>query len=329
MNNKNNVVFEKETTGSLMRGEFLSLLETYTVNRAVTYVRENVRKKTNIHYLYIVNEQQELTGVVSIRELLASEGEQLLTEIMTTELASFSPHIDQEEAITTFQDKDLVTMPVVDERMHLLGVIHVEDILDVIQLETTEDFHKMAPISGRATSLKDASVLLLYRKRIVWLVILVFVNVFSGAGIAHFEDVIEANIALVFFLPLLVDSGGNAGAQSATLMIRAMATGDVRMTDWLKVFTKEIAVAIGLGVTMALAVSVVGVFRGGPEIAVVVSLTMVSIVIVGSVIGMSLPFLFNKLKLDPATASGPLITSIADIVGVLIYFSIAANYLSL
>lgn len=329
MMTKNKVVFEKETTGSLMKKDFIALLETYTVNRAVDYVRDHVKKKTNIHYLYVVNEAQTLTGVISIRELLASEGEQLLTEIMTADVESFLPHIDQEKAIRVFQDKDLVTMPVVDGQNSVLGVIHVEDILDVMQMEITEDFHKMAPVSSITTSIKDASIGLLYRKRIVWLVVLVFMNVFSGAGIAHFEDVIEANIALVFFLPLLVDSGGNAGAQSATLMIRAMATGDVRMGDWFKVFTKEIAVAIGLGVTMALAVATVGIFRGGPEIAVVVSLTMVTIVIVGSLIGMSLPFIFDKLKLDPATASGPLITSIADIVGVLIYFSIAANYLTL
>lgn len=329
MNNNKTVIFGKETTGSIMKRDFIKLRETYTVNQAVTYIRENVKSKTNIHYLYIINELKALTGVVSIRQLLASEGNQYLTEIMTSDVASFSPHIDQEKAITVFQDKDLVTMPVVDDRKQLLGVIHVEDILDVMQLEITEDFHKMAPVSGIATSIKDASILLLYRKRIVWLIILVFMNVFSGAGIAHFEDVIEANIALVFFLPLLIDSGGNAGAQSATLMIRAMATGDVRMGDWFKVFTKEIAVAIGLGVTMALAVATVGIFRAGLEIAVVVSLTMVTIVIVGSLIGMSLPFIFNKLKLDPATASGPLITSIADIVGVLIYFSIAANYLTL
>ncbi len=133
----------------------------------------------------------------------------------------------------------------------------------------------------------------------------------------------------MFFLPLLADSGGNAGSQSATLMIRAMAIGDIKVKDWLKMFTKEISVAIALGITMALAVATVGMFRGGVEIAVVVALTMVLIVIVGSLIGMSLPFIFKKLELDPATASAPLITSIADITGVLIYFSIAAWFLSL
>lgn len=162
----------------------------------------------------------------------------------------------------------------------------------------------------------------------MWLIILVFVNVFSGAGIAHFEDVIAANIALVFFLPLLIDSGGNAGSQSATLVIRAMATGEVQIRDWFKMITKELVVSALIGFTMALAVSLVGVVRGGVDVAIVVSLTMMLIVIVGSIIGISLPFLFQKFKLDPATASAPLVTSIADISGVLIYFGIASAILS-
>src|SRR5699024_7520984 len=142
-------------------------------------------------------------------------------------------------------------------------------------------------------------------------------------------DVIEANIALVFFLPLLVDSGGNAGSQSATLVIRAMSIGDVKIKDWFKMFTKEIVVSAAIGFTMALAVSTIGFVRGGVDIAIVVSSTMALIVIVGSVMGMSLPFIFRKLNFDPATASGPLITSICDITGVLIYFGIAAAYLGM
>lgn len=329
MKKNHNGVFKQETTGKLMKKEFITLAETYTVEQAITFVRENVGSKTNIHYLYIVNPNQQLTGVLSIRELLSSSGELSLTNIMTTKVTSFPTDLDQEKAIQVFQDKDLVSIPVLNSEKQIVGVIHVEDILDVMQQETTEDFHKMAPVSGLDIGLKDASISLLYRKRIVWLVLLVFMNVFSGAGIAFFEDVIEANLALVFFLPLLVDSGGNAGAQAATLVIRSMALGEVKMKDWVKMFTKEIALSILLGFTMALAVASVGLFRGGPEIALVVALTMILVVIVGSLMGMSLPFIFNKLKLDPATASGPLITSIADIVGVLIYFSVAAWILAL
>lgn len=178
-------------------------------------------------------------------------------------------------------------------------------------------------------NLKTASIGLLYRKRVVWLVILVFGNIFSGASIAFFEDTIASYVSLVFFLPLLIDSGGNAGSQSATLMVRGLATGEVKIKDWLSMFSRELLVAGLLGASMAAAVSLLGFWRGGPEIALVVALTMQIVVIIGSLIGMSLPFLLSKLKMDPAAASAPLITSIADIIGVLVYFSIATLVLDL
>lgn len=321
--------FKKETTGILMNRHFIAIPVDYTADQAVQHVRNNVENKTNIHYLYIVNDEKQLQGVLSLREVLAAPAEVPVQAIMQKKVVSFPTDLDQEKAAQIFQDEDFVTVPVVNSQHRLVGVVHVEDILDVMEQEATEDFHKMAPVATLHENLIEAKITTLYRKRIVWLVLLVFMNVFSGAGIAYFEDVIEANLALVFFLPLLVDSGGNAGSQASTLVIRAMAIGEVRMKDWMKMFTKEISVSILLGVTMAAAVASVGIFRGGPEIALVVALTMVAVVIVGSLIGMSLPFIFRKLNLDPATASAPLITSIADIIGVLIYFSIASAVLTL
>jgi magnesium transporter len=176
--------------------------------------------------------------------------------------------------------------------------------------------------------LRDASIAFLYSKRVGWLLALVFMNIFSGAGIAAFEDTIAAVVSLVYFLPLLIDSGGNAGSQSATLMVRALATGDVKMADWLRLLGRELSVALLLGLTMAVGVAAIAYFRA-PEVLIVVPATMVLIVTVGSLIGMSLPFVLTRLGLDPATASAPLITSLADISGVLIYFSIASWYFGL
>ncbi|MCX2887537.1 magnesium transporter [Pseudomonas sp. LB-090624] len=201
--------------------------------------------------------------------------------------------------------------------------------LETQRREVTEDFHKGASITNHVGNLRDATLGLLYRKRVLWLVLLVFGNLFSGAGIAAFEETIAAHIALVFFLPLLVDSGGNAGAQSATLMVRGLATGEVFMRDWCRMLGREFGVALALGCTMALAVAFLGVLRGGPQIALIVASSMVVIVLVGSLIGMSLPFLLSRFKLDPATASGPLITSIADAAGVLVYFGIATQVLDI
>ncbi|MFC0299557.1 magnesium transporter [Virgibacillus soli] len=330
MRRENTRIFEKETTGSFMNKEFIAINALLTVEQAILYLRENVRDKRNIYYVYIINEHDRLIGALSIRELLSKDSNRLVSEVKVSKIISFKTDIDQEEAVKVFRDTDLVSIPVVNENGKLIGVVHVEDILDVMQQEATEDFHRMAPVSQKLDGgLIESTIGALYRKRIVWLIILVFINVFSGAGIAHFQDVIEANIALVFFLPLLVDSGGNAGSQSSTLVIRAMATGDIHLKDWFRMFTKEVVLSMAMGFTMALAVSAVGLMRGGVTIAIVVSITMVCIVVVGSLVGMSLPFIFRRLKLDPATASAPLITSICDITGVLIYFGIANKLLNL
>lgn len=327
---KQNTLYNKETTGALMGDEYIILDDVVTIEEAILHLRQDAKNKKNIHYIYILNAVKKLIGVLSIRELLSADNKSRVLKEMRTDITSFDTETDQEDAAKVFRDTDLVSIPVTDDIGHLLGVVHVEDILDVMQQEATEDFHKMATISSRTgVNLLDASVGMLYRKRISWLLILVFINIFSGAGIQFFEDVLTANIALVFFLPLLTDSGGNAGSQSATLVIRAMATEDVNIKDWFKMFVKDISVSFALGLSMALAVSAIGIFRGGLEIALVVGLTMSIVVIVGSLIGLSLPFIFSKLKMDPATASGPLITSIVDITGVLIYFGIASQLLSI
>jgi magnesium transporter len=230
--------------------------------------------------------------------------------------------------VDVFRNYDRVALPVTDAEGVLLGVVTIDDVLDVAEAEATEDFHKFGSIQDIVFDPLQATVSVLYRKRIGWLFGLVFMSVFSGAAIATFEQTIEAVVSLVFFLPLLIGSGGNAGSQSATLMIRALATGAVRMKDWFRLVGKEVLVALLLGVTMAAAVAMVAGFRA-PEIVVIVSLAMVCIVFIGSLLGLSLPFIFTRLDLDPATASAPLITSIADILGVLIYFALANWYLEL
>jgi magnesium transporter len=234
---------------------------------------------------------------------------------------------DREQAVNLIQRHDLDAVPVVDSDGVLVGIVTVDDVLDVAVEEATEDFHKVGSVGPIRTSLLETGVGILYRRRVGWLLALVFVNLFSGAGIAYFEETIAATLVLIVFLPLLIASAGNAGSQAATLVVRAMATGDVNLRDWFQLASKELAVATALGLAMALAVSVLGFYRGGADIGLIVALTMVIVVVVGSLIGMSLPFLLSRLNLDPATASAPLVTSIADIAGVLIYFSIARWYL--
>lgn len=247
---------------------------------------------------------------------------------MITEVVSANVNEDQEEVARIIARYDLLALPITDEEGTLLGIITYDDAMDVVNEEMEDDFHKSAAMGTVTGSFKDATVGLLYRKRVFWLVLLVFGNLFSSAGIAHYESIIEANLVLVFFLPLLVGSGGNAGSQSSTLMVRAIATGDVVVKDWLMLTGREVLVALALGGTMGAAVAGLGFWRGGDEIALVVALSMVSIVLVGCMVGLGLPFVLDRLGFDPAGASGPLVTSICDATGVVVYLFIASKLLS-
>lgn len=324
-----NKEYKKDSAGAICKSNYLLIFSAQVVNEAIRLIRQRGKNMKGIHYLYVADDDYRLVGVLSLRELITADGREKIADIMTREVISVPVEMDQEETVKVMQDYDVVALPVINQVGQMIGIIHAEDVLDVMQAEATEDFHKMATVADLPVNIKKAGIFSIFSRRIGWLIILVFMNVFSGAGIAYFEDTIAASIVLVFFLPLLIDSGGNAGSQSATLMIRSMAVGDVELKDWSHLFTKEIIVAILLGGAMALAVSGIGFLRGGADIAVIVASSMFVVVIIGSLIGMTLPFVFSKINIDPATASGPLVTSFADIAGVLIYFYIATWYLAL
>jgi magnesium transporter len=318
-----------ESVGSLMSTHFVAVPDYYTVGEAIQLLRRQAMDTQSKYYVYVVDDRLHLKGVVPLRYLLSAADERKLVEIMTQKVISISAEADREEVARLMREYDIVAVPVVDGGGALVGVINADDVLDIVEEETREDFHKMASVGLMTTGLREASVRLLFQKRVSWLLVLVFVNIFSGAAIAAFEETIEAVVALVFFLPLLIDSGGNAGSQAATLVVRALATGDVKLRDWSRLLGKEIVVAGLLGLTMGLAVLLLGFYRAGPEVAAVVALTMLLVVVVGSLIGISLPLILSRFRLDPATASAPLVTSVADVCGVVIYFSIATWYLGL
>ena len=318
--------YPKDSIGRLMTPEYIAMKAEDSIADTLLYIRKHGKDSETLNVIYVVDQDWKLIGVVRIKSLLLASPEQMIGEIMETDFIALNPKEDQEIAVKIFKDYDRVALPVVDEAGKLIGITTFDDIMDIEEEESTEDFHKFGAFQSAVSNPLKERIFNLYKQRILWLLALVFMNIFSGMAIASFEDVLQATVSLVFFLPLLIDSGGNAGAQSATLMIRSLAMGDVKLADWYKLIFKELLVSLLLGVTMALGVSLVASFRA-PEIVMVVAATMVLIVMTGSVIGMLLPFIFTKLKLDPATASAPLITSISDICGVLIYFSIASWYL--
>lgn len=320
--------YPEGTVGSIMTSAYVTLRPEQTAAQALDTIRQEAPDIETIYQGYVLDADRRLIGAVSLRDLLLGDPAATIQEIMVKDVIHSLADAPRSAAVRQIARYDMLAVPVVNEQGQMVGIVTHDDALDVRDEESTEDQYRLGAVSRLTTSLKDASIATLYRTRVGWLVVLVFGNVFSGAGIAHFEDLITAVVSLVFFLPLLIDSGGNAGSQSSTLMVRALATGDVRMKDWFWMLSKELAVSLMLGLSMALAVSSIGYFRAGAEVAIVVSLTMVLIVIVGSTIGMSLPFLLTRLKLDPATASAPLVTSICDGVGVLIYFNVANILLS-
>mgnify|MGYP000890840673 FL=1 len=320
--------YPEDSIGRLMTPEYVAIKEYYTVDQALSHIRKYGRDSETLNVIYIVDDDWRLIDDIRIKEIILASPDQAISDIVDHRFVSLNAYDDQEVAIGAFQDYDRVALPVTDTNGVLLGIITFDDVMDIAEEESTEDFHKFGSIQDAIINPLKATVAHLYKKRVLWLTALVFMNVFSGAAISNFENVIETTVSLVFFLPLLIGSGGNAGAQSATLMIRSLATGDVKMNDWARLLGKELIVSLLLGITMGVGVVLIALFRS-PEIILVVSLTMVLTVITGSLIGLLLPFVFTKFKLDPATASAPLITSIADICGVMIYFSIATWYFGL
>ncbi len=321
--------YEEGTAGAIMTSDYAILPPELTVREAIEVLRREAPDKETIYSAYVVDKARKLIGVVSLRDLILAPVSMRVDDLMNHDPICASVDMPQEEVAALIAKYDLLALPIVNELGQMVGIVTYDDAMDVAEEEATEDFHKTATIGKLESSVKEAGIGLLYRKRVFWLVVLVFGNIFSGAGIAYFEDTISSYLALLFFLPLLIASSGNAGAQSGTLMVRALATGDIKLRDWGYLLGKECLVAGLLGLTMSAAVVGLGFWRGGADIAVVVASTMMLVVLVGSLVGMSLPFLLSRFNLDPATASGPLITSIADVAGVVLYFSIATWYLGL
>ncbi len=321
--------YPEDSVGRLMSPDFAAVRADMTLPDAMAAIKRQAADSETLNMIYITDASGKLIDDIPLRRFIVARDDQTVEDIMDGHFVSLIATAPQEEAVNTMKHHDYSALPVTDSNGILLGVVTSDDVLEVAIEEDTEDFHKGGGIKPLDMHYLRAPLKLLYSRRISWLVILVFMNIFSGAGIAHYEELIEAVVALVFFLPLLIDSGGNAGSQAATLVIRSMALGEVRLLDYVKVAWREMKVAILLGLSMALAVFLVAWWRSGMEVAQVVALSMTIIVLVGSMVGMSLPFILRKIGLDPAAASAPLVTSIADIAGVLIYLGIASAMLEI
>ncbi len=322
--------YPEGSVGRVMTPSFVDIRADMTAAEALERIREQGSESETVNVVYVVDADGKLLDEVSLRHLVLAPPEKKVEFIMDDSFVSLSGYSDQEEAVAVIRKYNYLALPIVDSAGVLIGIVTIDDLMDVAESEVTEDFQKMGAVSARVggdgpiESVKEAAVSILFRSRIGWLVLLVLVNILSGFEMSFFTHTIETTVALVFFLPLLVGSGGNAGSQSATLLVRALATGNVKTADAWRMIVKELSVSALLGLTMSFAVGGLAFYRGGAKVGIVVMVTMVLIVTASSLLGLLLPFILKRFGKDPATASAPLVASIADISGILIYFSIAS-----
>jgi magnesium transporter len=306
------------------------LMTPWTIEQALEHIHRYGRDAETIHITYVVDEKWHLLDDIPLRRLILADPEQKVESLMDERFVSISAHEDQEKAIELTKRYNLFALPVIDSENVLLGIVTVDDILDVLEEEVTEDIHKGkgASIFPLETSYSTASVWTLYRKRIVWLSLLLVALFLSASVVAAFEETLTAIVALAFFMPVLIGCGGNTGTQSATLVIRAIAIGDLSLRNWFGVVKRELLVGLLLGVTLGGVLWLWSSFwKGGAAVGQVAGMSVIIIVLLANLIGSLLPIILTKIKLDPAVVSNPLITTLLDATGLLIYFSIAKWWL--
>ncbi len=318
--------YPEDSAGSIMTIEYVDLKKEMTVKEAIEDIKKTGVDKETINTCYVIDDNRRLEGVVTIRRLILSEKTDLIKDIMNDDSIYINTTDDQEHIAQLFKKYDLLSMPVVDNEKRLVGIITVDDIVDVIDIENTEDLQKMAAMSPSEEKYLETGVFTLAKNRIVWLLLLMLSATFTGNIIRSFEDVLQSVVLLAAFIPMLMDSGGNAGAQSATLVIRGLALGDITMKDSMKVLFKELRVSIIAGATLAIVnfLRIIYLEKVDILIAATVCITLFFAVVLAKMVGGLLPIAAKSVKLDPAIMASPLITTIVDAFTLLIYFLMAS-----
>ena len=317
--------YPEDSAGSLMTIEFVDLHKEMTAQEAMTRIRETGLDKETIYTCYVMAEHRELEGIVSLKNLVLSKEDKHVETIMTDDFISVNTHDDQEYIAEIFKKYDLLSLPVVDNERRLVGIITIDDIVDVIEEETTEDFQLMAAIAPSDDEYMTMSAFTLAKKRIVWLVVLMFSATISQLITDSHSFLTAQFTVLVGVMPMLMSTGGNAGAQSSTLVIRGLTLGDIKFSDLFKVIWKEVRVGVLIGITLGVLNFLrIMLFSQDVKLAIIVGLTLIGTTTMAALMGGILPIVAKKLKLDPAIMASPLITTITDATTLLIFFTIAA-----
>ena len=321
--------YPENSAGSIMTTEYVDLKKNMKVSQAIKVIRDTVEEKENIYTCYVISEDRKLEGVVSLKELITSKDDVTIESIMNRNFVSAHANDDQEMVADVIKKYDLIILPVVDIENRLLGIITIDDIIDVIEQEDTEDFHKMAGISPVEETYLKTSAFTMARQRIMWLIVLMISATFTGRIIKSYEEVLQSVVVLASFIPMLMDTGGNAGAQSSTTVIRALSLGDVETKDIFKILRKEFFTSTIVAIVLAAInyLRLITLTKISLDVALVVSVTLILVVIISKVIGAFLPVIAKIFKLDPAIMAGPLITTILDALTLTIYFKFATIFL--
>lgn len=317
--------YPEDSAGSIMTIEFMAIHQDYTVGKAMELIRKTGIDKETIYTCYVVDSRKKLVGVVSLRNLLLSNDEEKVSDIMEDDVIFVRTLDDQEDTANIFKKYNLIALPVVDNEQRLVGIITVDDIVDVIEEENTEDIEKMSALLPSEDQYLKTSVFTLSKNRIIWLLVLMISGTLSSAIISGYNSVLSSSVILAAFLPILMDTGGNAGSQASTLIIRGMAIGEIEMSDVLSVAWKELRVGAICGVVLGFVNFIRILVLGGTPMAVniTVSISLAITVVVSKTIGCMLPMLAKKLRFDPAIMAGPLITTVVDSVSLVIFFNVA------
>ena len=323
--------YPENSAGSIMTAEYVGLKRTMTVEECFAYIRAHAVDSETIYTCYVMDEQRRLDGVVTVKDLLMNPYETKVGDIMDTHVIKVNTTDDQEMAADTMNKYDLLSLPVVDSENRLVGIITVDDIMDVMEEEATEDFEKMAAMLPSEKPYLKTSVFQLAKNRIPWLLILMLSSTITGGILLKYENAFAAIPLLVSFVPMLMDTGGNCGSQSSTMIIRGMAVGEIEITDIFKVVWKEIRVGVLVGVVLALVnfVRLMIQYPGNTMICVTVVLSIFFTVVAAKTIGCVLPIGAKALKLDPAIMASPMITTIVDAVSLMVYFDLACRLLDM
>jgi len=329
--------YPEHSAGSIMTTEYASLREDTTVRDALAQLRLQAPNHELIYYIYVIDDARRLHGFVSLRKLIMAKPEMVVSEIMDQDVISVRVDEDQELVARKIARYDFIAMPVVDAEGRLVGIVTHDDVLDVLQEEATEDAHRMGAVEPLTEHYLETRFVTLWRKRAAWLSVLFLAEIFTFSALAYFEDEIEKVVALSLFVPLCISTGGNSGSQAATLITRAMALGQVKLSDWLRVMRHELLMGLALGLTLG----AIGFVRASLTaqktlgsvdrwmMGIVIAQSVAAICLWGTLVGSAMPLIFKRLGVDPGIASSPFVATFVDVTGIVIFFSIARVFLNL